>query len=401
MNQYFIGLMSGTSLDGIDAVLVDFSENRPRVVGTHYEPYTPQFKRELDAVCYAEVVDVGSLGYLDARLGEMFALCATALLEQNDLSPGEISAIGCHGQTLHHCPNGSFPYSLQIGDPNRIAELTGITTIADFRRRDIAAKGQGAPLAPAFHQAVFQSSEENRVILNIGGIANLTVLPNRPNAAILGFDSGPGNTLLDYWIKQWLAKPMDENGEWAKSGRIHKPLLDLLLSDPYFQLPPPKSTGQEYFSPDWLAGNLAKTVEKLLPEDVQATLCQLTVDSVGMAIRRYAARPDHVFVCGGGVHNGYLLSRLRAELDCPLQSTEILGIHPDWVEAIAFAWLARQTLCNLPGNVPAVTGARHPVILGGIYPGRGTNRAFSSAHQVENDEPQPQVVAALGLRMTN
>ncbi len=371
MNPYFIGLMSGTSLDGIDAALVEFGERRPTLIDTHYEPYAPELKVELSKVCYTNWVDITTLGYLDARLGEMFGLCAGALLEKSRIPPDKVGGIGCHGQTIQHHPHGAFPYSLQIGDPNRIAEITGITTVADFRRRDIAAKGQGAPLAPAFHQAVFHSDDENRVVLNIGGIANITVLPKLPNKLILGFDSGPGNTLLDYWIKRQLAKSMDENGEWARSGRVHQPLLRLLLGDPYFKLDPPKSTGQEYFSPDWLGRYLARTEEKLRPEDIQATLCQLTADASTIAIGRYGGKPDRVLVCGGGIHNELLLGKLRANLDCPVQSTAVLGVHPDWVEAAAFAWLAKRTLENLPGNQPAATGALHPVVLGGIYPGCG------------------------------
>ncbi|QSA98207.1 anhydro-N-acetylmuramic acid kinase [Methylococcus sp. EFPC2] len=363
--HYFIGLMSGTSLDGIDAVLVSFTDERPEVHATYYRAYEPELRQALARLCYAEKVEMRALGEADARLGLLFGACVTQLLEEAGIGRDQVAAIGSHGQTVFHHPQGPHAFSLQIGDPSRIAQTTGITTIADFRRRDIAAGGQGAPLAPAFHRAVFQSREEERVIVNLGGIANLTVLPKTGDGPVFGFDSGPGNTLMDGWVAEHLGHPRDDDGTWARSGRVDVALLQALLSDPYFDRPPPKSTGQEYFSRRWLHEHLAE--RSLRSEDVQATLCELTASSVTQAISRYAPDAGRILLCGGGVHNGYLRERIAGLAHGPVASTASLGLHPDWVEAVAFAWLARQTLNGLPGNLPEVTGAGQPVVLGGIY----------------------------------
>lgn len=369
MQGYFIGLMSGTSLDGIDAALILCRQDKVQFIEGHYQTFSSAFRELLKANCFGDSIHLESLGTLDARLGVLFAECALRLLEKSRLKPSQIRAIGCHGQTLHHNPTHSSPYSLQIGDPNRIAELTGITTIADFRRRDIAAGGQGAPLVPAFHRALLQNGDENRVIVNLGGIANITTLPKDLKARIWGFDTGPGNTLLDHWAARHLKAPMDTDGNWGKSGRLSPALLEAFLKEPYFTQPAPKSTGQEYFSPAWLEGKLTN-FPGLAPEDVQASLCHLCAITVADAIRCYAPQTDRVLACGGGVHNKFLLELLGQRLNCPVETTERHGIHPDWVEATAFAWLAKRTLEGQCGNLPDATGARSAVILGGLYPGR-------------------------------
>ncbi len=369
MSAYFIGLMSGTSLDGIDAVLAEISAYAVTLRAHHYTPFAPQLRQRLQCYCFAKEVPLAVLGQLDAELGELFGRCALALLEQAQVPPQRVRAIGSHGQTLHHNPAAPHPYTLQIGDPNRIAEITGITTVADFRRRDIAAGGQGAPLVPAFHRAVFHSPTENRAVLNLGGIANLTLLPKDPTWPVTGFDTGPGNTLLDYWIGEHLGKPWDSEGRWARQGQLMPELLQAFLADPYFSQPPPKSTGPEYFSSAWLKERL-RSFAGIRPEDVQATLAYLTAASVALGLKTAAIKPDRLLVCGGGAHNLYLLALLKECCGCPVETTAAYGIGPDWVEAAAFAWLAWRTLTGLSGNLPAVTGARREVILGGIYPAR-------------------------------
>lgn len=370
MNQIFIGLMSGTSLDGIDAALVRFDleagREVPVLLGSNYQPYPSALRNRLKAFCFAESVSMAEYGTLDALMGELFAEAANVLIESSGMDRRLIRAIGSHGQTVYHKPEGEHPFSIQIGDPNRIAELTGITTLADFRRRDLAAGGQGAPLTPAFHQAVFGSGCEHRVVVNIGGIANLTCLPVDSARNVTGFDSGPGNTLLDFWVQQHLDQAYDRNGEWGAKGQGSEALVNELLADPYFARPAPKSTGQEYFSARWLLSHLER--HEVSAVDVQATLLELTARSITDALQ--AAMPDagQVLLCGGGVHNLALVERIRHRMKCKVVTTAHYGVDPDWVEAMAFAWLARQTLAGLPGNLPSVTGARHPVVLGGIYP---------------------------------
>lgn len=359
--------MSGTSLDGIDAGLVDFSDGKIQLVAFHYQPFSAELRQQIHKLNQPDrAVLLKDYGSVDALLGDLFAEAAQSLLDKTQIQASQITAIGSHGQTVYHAPEPPFGFSLQIGDPNRIAEITGITTVADFRRRDIAVGGQGAPLVPAFHQAVFANDNQARTVLNIGGIANITIL-NKD--LVLGFDTGPGNTLMDLWCEQHLNQPYDRDGEWAASGQLESDLLAALKNDDYFRIPPPKSTGKEYFSPAWLRQKL-KPFAKFKPQDVQATLCQFTADSIADAIHQYAAETQQTLICGGGSHNSQLLKLLKENLEMPLISTADLGLDPDHVEAIAFAWLARQTINRLPGNLCSVTGAKTPVILGGIYPGK-------------------------------
>jgi anhydro-N-acetylmuramic acid kinase len=368
MSAYYIGLMSGTSVDGIDAVLVDLATNRPVLLAARTTAWEAALREHILATLNDPTqVSLASLGQLDAALGEAFADAALAITREAGLEPAQIRALGSHGQTLFHAPSASPPFTMQAGDASRIAAKTGITTVADFRRRDIAEGGQGAPLVPAFHQAVFSVPGVSRAILNIGGIANLTLLPadSRPAS---GFDTGPGNVLLDAWVAKHRGQPFDRNGEWAGSGTCCQALLERLLRQPYFQQPPPKSTGRELFNLSWLEHTLTPGFGQLPASDIQATLVELTAVTVATALERSGLPVDEVFVCGGGAHNRFLMQRLAALLPaCKIATTEALGLHPDWVEATAFAWLAKRTLDGKPGNLPSVTGARRATILGAIY----------------------------------
>lgn len=367
-SDFYIGLMSGTSVDGIDAALVNFSDNKTHLLEFSYLPFDSEIQRQIKLISHPDTpVSLKEYGALDTHLGQLFAKSVISLLNKTDIPASSIKAIGSHGQTVYHSPDSQWPFSLQIGDPNIIAEQTGITTVADFRRRDIAANGQGAPLVPAFHQAVFAHPNENRCIVNIGGIANITVLPKNKSTSVTGFDTGPGNTLMDCWITKHQQLGYDKNGEWAQSGSINHELVKLLKQDNYFSAAPPKSTGKEYFSLPWLYQYV--DADKFNPEDIQATLCFLSASTICDAIKLHAPGTERVLICGGGIHNHYLLQSIQQQLNCPVESTAQYGIDPDHVEAVAFAWLAKQTLNHLPGNLKEVTGAKNSVILGGIYPG--------------------------------
>jgi anhydro-N-acetylmuramic acid kinase len=368
MTDYYIGLISGTSMDGIDAALVSFDHSGVELHKTVEFNYPPQLRRRLiHAIRNPRECSVDDIGDLDQQVGAAFLAAAQTVISEAGLDSTSILAIGSHGQTLRHQPDADHPFTLQIGDPSVIAAGTGITTVADFRRADMARGGQGAPLAPAFHEFLFRETGIHRVVLNIGGFGNITVLPADHEPAS-GFDTGPGNTLLDAWIERHLDAAYDSNGEWASSGAVNTELLDRMLADPYFKKPAPKSTGFEYFNLGWLAETGAEDLE---PPDVQATLCELTAASIGNAIRSVAPGTAEVFVCGGGVHNAELMRRLAAALPgMTVASTARTGMEPDWVEAATFAWLARRTLDRRTGNLPAVTGARSPAILGAIHPGQ-------------------------------
>lgn len=367
--QHYIGLMSGTSMDAIDAVLADFSGGTPKVIGFH-RVLLEQGLREamLRLIDNSTPHPLQCLGELDHLLGDAFATAALELLRQTGCAPDAVAAIGSHGQTIYHQPLGDLPFTLQVGDPNRIAAATGITTVADFRRRDMALGGQGAPLVPAFHAALFRRPDRERVVLNLGGIANITLLPADADRPVSGFDTGPANVLLDIWSRRHLDQPFDRNGAWAASGTIVPTLLEAMLRAPYFALEPPKSTGRELFNESWLDQQLGGSPAS--PTDVQATLLELTAVTVAQAVRRFAADTGELIACGGGAFNGQLLARIRHHLPAwQITTSGDYGLDPQWIEATAFAWLAQQTLAGLPGNVPTVTGAREAAVLGGIYPG--------------------------------
>jgi len=366
--MHYIGLMSGTSVDGIDAALVSIPANgRPALVATHQHSLPIALRDAIQALMQPGPNEIEREGELDIQLGHLFAQAVKELLAKSGIGSSRIRAIGSHGQTIRHRPHAPHPFTRQIGNPSVIAEETGITTVADFRARDLAAGGEGAPLVPAFHHWLFRKSGVHRVIVNIGGIANLTWLPATEDSTVLGFDTGPGNTLLDQWISLHRNQPYDRDGAWAASGHIQKELLARLLADEYFAKAPPKSTGREHFNLAWLEPQLVDTP---VPENIQATLAELTAASIVGGINHLPDKPAEIYVCGGGSHNRHLLARLRALLiGIPVATTEALGFDPDWVEAAAFAWLAHQTLAGHAGNLPSVTGARHPVLLGGIYLG--------------------------------
>lgn len=368
MTDLYIGLISGTSADGIDAALVDFSRTYPEIIGTHYTPYPAALREKIFALCQKGEDEIHRMGELDVIIAKEFAHATNNLLKQHAVSPHEIKAIGSHGQNIRHHPHQPHRFTLQIGDPNTIAMETGITTVADFRRKDVALGGQGAPLVPAFHQHVFASETTDRVIVNIGGIANITLLPKNTPGPVIGFDTGPGNGLMDMWINRFFNETYDKNGAWGIQGSVNQPLLDSFLSDRYFLLSPPKSTGREYFNLEWIKKHLDSLEIKIAPVDVQATLAELTARTIVDALQHYVTQGE-ILVCGGGAHNLFLLTRLR-DLAKPyfhVETTNKYGIDPDWVEAMAFAWLARQTINRLPGNLPSVTGAKNPGILGGVY----------------------------------
>jgi len=367
--KFYLGLISGTSMDGIDAALVRFPKNSIELIATYSHPWPNQLQQQLKTLFTPGDNEIDQLGELDILAADEFAAAAQRVLTKANIPASSVAAIGSHGQTIRHRPDAEAPFTLQVGDPNRIAECTGITTVADFRRRDMAAGGEGAPLVPALHNTLFSSNEEYRCILNIGGIANITLLPPQDEAAITGFDTGPGNCLLDSWAARHIHIPFDKHGGWGATGKIQPALLKQMLTDSYFDRPPPKSTGREYFNLEWLEG-LLHLHPRLLPEDIQATLVALTAQSIGNAIKATAPECRRILVCGGGIHNPALLEQLQHALPhCCIESTSHYGADPDWVEAIAFAWLARQTMLGLAGNLPSVTGAHHPVILGGIYQG--------------------------------
>lgn len=360
--EFYIGLMSGTSLDGVDAVLADLSGARPLVLSNAHASFDAALKRELLALNTSGADEIDRAARAGNELARRYADAVAAVLAKSKALPSAIRAIGCHGQTVRHRPERG--YTTQIGNAARLAELTGIRVVADFRSRDVAAGGQGAPLAPAFHAAVFAQAAEDRAVLNLGGIANLSFLPRQ--GEVIGFDSGPGNCLLDLWAARHLGRPHDEGGAWAAGGTAIPALLERMLREPYLASPPPKSTGRDLFSAQWLQGMLHGGEDA---QAVQATLLELTSRSVADAVSRHCGGARRIVVCGGGAKNTALMRRL-AQLLAPagLESSDRHGIDPQLVEATAFAWLAQRALEGLPGNLPAVTGARGPRVLGAVYP---------------------------------
>jgi anhydro-N-acetylmuramic acid kinase len=364
----YIGMISGTSRDGVDAALVDFAEKRPDLRAALCLPYPEGLAARLEALLVSgRRPGHDTLRELDEDLARHFAATALELLGKAGCETAAVRAIGSHGQTAWHEPNGPDPVSIQLGGPALIARQTGITTIGDFRRADIEAGGQGAPLAPLLHRALFQPASGTRVVLNLGGIANISVID--AHGAVSGFDTGPANCLLDAWIRRHRGAAFDHDGAWAAGGRVDTGLLETLLADPYFGKPGPKSTGTEYFNLAWLEPLLDACVRgdrRWEPVDVQATLAELTAASVADTVRPFA--PADLLVCGGGVHNGDLLRRLQCRLPgIPLRSTAEAGLDPDWVEAVLFAWLARERLAGRPQDTRTITGARKAVLLGSVF----------------------------------
>jgi anhydro-N-acetylmuramic acid kinase len=365
--KLFIGLMSGTSLDGVDGVLADFSGAQPRVLAHHAMPFAPALKQELLALNTASDNELHRAALAANGLVRVYAQTVQALLEATQTKASEVCAIGAHGQTVRHQP-GAFDgtgYTLQLNNPAMLAELTGIDVVADFRNRDVAAGGQGAPLVPVFHQGIFGQPNHTVGVLNIGGIANLSVL--HANGDVLGFDCGPGNALLDNWCQAHTGDAFDNNGTWGASGSVIEPLLQAMLAEPFLNQAPPKSTGRDLFHPTWLAHQLSSYVDANAA-DVQATLSEFTARACVNDVLRHAAEAYELIVCGGGALNGLLMQRLQAGLPhVRVLSSAERGMPPLQVEAAAFAWLARQTVLGLPGNLPKVTGAQGARILGGIF----------------------------------
>lgn len=373
----FIGVMSGSSLDGIDVALTALSDansnsadSNPascKVLAMHFAPYDTSIKEALLALHFSQENELEKSALMANQLARLYAEAINTLLAENNIESRQITAIGCHGQTVRHQPRhqNDIGYTIQLGNHALLAELTHITVIGDFRSRDIAAGGQGAPLVPAFHQAIFASKLKNRAILNVGGIANISYLSQTND--IIGFDTGPGNILLDHWVKLHLGKSYDTNGAWSSTGSVQATLLEKMLADPYFSLTPPKSTGRDLFNASWLAQHITST--KARPQDIARTLVELTAISICQDIKRYCKALDEVYVCGGGAHNQLLLDCLKEKLPgISVHATDELGVDADWVEAAAFAWLAQQSLQNASSNLPAVTGAAGKRVLGAIYP---------------------------------
>ena len=360
--ESYVGLMSGTSLDGVDAVLVDWSGESATTVASHFREYPPTLRAECLALSTPGPDELERAAAAAMALSAEYAAAVDALLRAAGRRAADVRAIGCHGQTVRHRPAAGF--TIQLVNGARLAEATGIDVICDFRARDMAAGGQGAPLTPAFHADAFASATGHRVVVNVGGIANVTDLP--PGGPVTGFDCGPGNVLLDGWVQRHRGEAFDRDGQWARSGRTDPRLLGRLLAEPYLSLPPPKSTGRELFCMDWLDRRLDVGAS---PADVQATLLAFTAESIASAVARHCTGARQLFVCGGGARNVALMAALAQRLPgLAVDSTTSLGIDPDWVEAIAFAWLARSWVHRSPGNLPAVTGALGPRLLGACYP---------------------------------
>lgn len=367
--EYYIGLMSGTSLDGVDGVLVDFGGSQCRVVAQASSPIEPELKAELLALNSAGDNELHRAALASNALVRNYAGVVRELLHQAKLKPAAVSAVGAHGQTVRHRPQAfdGCGYTLQLNNPALLAESTGISVVADFRSRDVAAGGQGAPLVPAFHRFVFGSQEVTRAILNIGGMANLSVL--HADQSVVGFDCGPGNVLMDLWCQRHTGNAFDRGGDWAASGTVLPDLLQALRSEPFFDLPAPRSTGRDLFHAAWLELALSKLSRTLQPQDIQATLLELTAGVCADCVRHHGAGTGLLAVCGGGAFNGRLMARLQSLLPtCTVTTTDALGLPAQQVEAAAFAWLARQTVHGAPGNLPKATGALGARVLGAIYP---------------------------------
>lgn len=372
----YIGMLSGTSRDGVDTVLVRFGPEKPEVLESLCVAYPPELAQSLRQLIERRHRPANDeMQSTDRELAEFFSLVAWDLLNRAGVSPGEVTAIGSHGQTVWHNPTRLNPETLQLGDPQRIADLSGIKTVGNFRQADLRAGGQGAPLAPLLHKALLKPEEGVRAVLNIGGIANISLI--EASGKVSGYDTGPGNCLLDGWIHEHHAKNYDASGAWAEGGSVDRKLLDLLLDDPYFTMPAPKSTGVEYFNLHWLQNRLAEVARETKPamptenlpqspQDIQATLSEFTALTVAEAVLNSAAKD--LLICGGGMHNSDLINRLRRLLPhTPISSTVEHGIEPDLMEGILFAWLARERLATRKLDTRLITGAKEPVMLGDVF----------------------------------
>lgn len=361
----YIGVMSGTSLDGIDVVLAAIDQNVVALQASYCHPMPLEIRQQILNINQGQSVTLSQIGQLDTRLGRLFSDAILALMAREGLTRRDVVAIGCHGQTVWHEPQGEAPFSMQLGDNNTVATRTGVTVVGDFRRRDMALGGQGAPLVPAFHRALLTHPNERRVILNIGGIANVSLLS--PGEVVRGFDTGPGNILMDAWIWHHHQRPYDKDGQWAHSGHVDSALLEAMLADPWFQRPVPKSTGREYFNFGWIEEKLAN-FPPIATEDVQATLLALTAISITDLVNQQG-KWDRLLVCGGGGHNKVLMQEIASRVPTTqVALTDEVGISSDDMEALAFSWLAYRTVSGLPGNLPAVTGAKDFTVLGAIFP---------------------------------
>jgi len=370
MPEYYLGLMSGTSVDAIDVAIAQIDDISIKVIASRTHSIPLKLKQDIMDLCQPGDNEIERMGALDFRLGKLFAEAAERLIESTDVNRNDIKAIGSHGQTIRHRPDSDNPFTLQIGNPAIICQTCNITTIADFRRADMAVGGQGAPLVPALHDALFSHEYHDRVVVNIGGMANISILPSDTNQDVSGFDTGPGNVLLNAWVAQHKQQPYDENGVWSSSYSVNESLLKKLLADPYFHKQPPKSTGRETFNLSWLNAILQTEPTTINPGIIQSTLCELTALSICSAINHYAPTTSEILVCGGGAHNQDLISRINKHCHCKseVKLTDEFGINCDYVEAVAFAWLAKQTMQMQPSNLPSVTGAAKNVVLGAIYP---------------------------------
>ncbi|MCD8524633.1 MAG: anhydro-N-acetylmuramic acid kinase [Gammaproteobacteria bacterium] len=364
--SYYIGLLSGTSMDAIDAAIIDFSSHLPSMISAHSHPIPNELAHKTRVLYRSGKNEIEQLGQLDIEWGKLFGQAVITLLEKSNCTRDNIIAIGSHGQTIRHHPHGKTPFTLQIGDPNTIAMLSGINTVADFRRMDIACGGQGAPLAPAFHRHLFQHKNHDTLVINIGGISNITYLPSNPRLPLIGYDIGPGNTLMDAWCRRHLNRPYDENGTWAMQGAVNLELLSQLLKDPYFSQVPPKSTGPEYFHLDWLGS------DDSAPQNTQRTLLELTAQTICQdVVRLTKTNHTRVLICGGGARNHPLLHRLKTILGAcfSVETTDQHGIASDWLEAMLFAWLAKMRTEGNALDLSHITGSTQKKVLGGVFLG--------------------------------
>lgn len=374
MQEFYVGLMSGTSADGVDAVIMSANNGCFKVIASHSLAFKPHVSTKIKQLFEPAINEIDRLGQLDRELAIIYAQCINELIQLSNINTNDVVAVGCHGQTIRHRPNQDLPFSLQIGDATLVAQLTGIDVISDFRKSDISQGGQGAPLAPGFHHAIFGSKQTERFVVNIGGIANITHLP--VNEKVTGWDTGPGNGLMDAWIEKVKDEPFDNSGDWAKTGDVDNQLLSSLGSHKYFARKPPKSTGKEEFTLSWVEQELKKIPHQIRPACVQATLAELTATNIAQTInglmkknyQQKTTQPAQAFICGGGAYNHHLVNRIAKHSEAAIQTTDTLGLNPMLVEAAAFAWLAHQFKHRLPGNIPSVTGAKRPVVLGSLTP---------------------------------